>query len=250
MIKAQPNGDHLFVDGKRCHRNDGLIFTPADGPYTAAASSSRLMKWKYADHLTADFRFKFTSTGHMAMVGGDNKREEEWAGFDLSQQSDWDRLTADMAASNNPSEAIIECGYAYESRKWTYVLLRTDKSRPNHKTVVAAVLNAISENITLEELVARVPVIPSEDEWEKTHPEIFYQKPFSTQPEESPGSVVDLPSTPIESPIQYHPLNVSPVSSFSSSSTTSTSANPPSPISFGNSVSPLPDEKKGQEWMQ
>jgi len=217
LIKPQPNGEHLFDDGKRCHRNDGLIFTPAEEPYKPY-SSSKVMKWKYADHLTADFRFQFTSTGHAAFIGGNNKQDEEWAGFDLAHQSDWDRLTLDMATSANPSEAIIECGYVPQSQKWTYVLLRTDKPRPNHKTVVASMLNAVCENISMEELVSRIPMSPSQDDWEKTHPSTLHQNLHSKQPEESPSSIVDLPSTPVESPIQYHLHSVSPSSSLSVSS--------------------------------
>jgi len=167
------------------------------------------MKWKYADHLTADFRFKFTPTGHAAMVGGVNGKEEEWVGFNLAEPSDWDRLTSDMASTANPAEAIIECGYHTESKKWTYVLLRTDKSRPNHKNVVLNVLKAIDENITLSELVAIVPANPSQGP-----PEISDKK---SKQDESPGSAVDLPSTPIESPIQYQP-NASPGPSLFASS--------------------------------
>ncbi len=28
MIKTNNKGECLFIDNKRCHRNDGLIFTP------------------------------------------------------------------------------------------------------------------------------------------------------------------------------------------------------------------------------
>jgi len=236
MIKHNEKGERLFVDDKRCHRNDGLIFTPS-GPYIPY-SSSHLMKWKYCDRLTIDFLFKFTSEGHVALVGKGTDVMIDWADFDMSSD-DWAKLTSSLAKTIDPSQAVIECAYDNESHKWRFLTLRPDKDRPNHLTTVQHTLFIVKENITLEELVYRVPIHPAEDLWEQSHPEILSNNnsnndgadvteappsssssPFSSSSsnesdELSESPPVDLPSTPLPSPIV---CKSTPPSSSSSSS--------------------------------
>eukprot|EP00026_Physarum_polycephalum_P003620 Phypoly_transcript_03633.p1 GENE.Phypoly_transcript_03633~~Phypoly_transcript_03633.p1 ORF type:complete len:692 (+),score=105.06 Phypoly_transcript_03633:141-2216(+) len=226
MIKHNEKGERLFVDDKRCHRNDGLIFTPS-GPYLVY-SSSHLMKWKYCDRLTIDFLFKFTDEGHVALVGEGGDVMSNWPDFDMAQ-SDWDKLTTALATTKDPSKAVIECAFNNETQKWMFLTLRPDKDRPNHIKTVKHTLFIVNENITLEELVYRVPRKTEEDDWEETHPGLFgcdspgpqdssssidsSNSSNSSQeeeieetdsqenniPDESPN--VDLPTSPLPSPI-------------------------------------------------
>jgi mRNA guanylyltransferase len=204
MIKHNEKGERLFVDDKRCHRNDGLIFTPS-GPYLPYASS-HLIKWKYGDRLTIDFLFKFTSEGHVALVGEGGEVKSDWKGFDLLPD-DWNKLTTALATTKHPDQAVIECAYDYKSDKWRFLTLRPDKDRPNHRTTVQHTLFIVKENITIEELVNRVPILNMEDDhWEEDHTEIedSQEEPILTDalsnaPDSSP--TVDLPSTPLPSPI-------------------------------------------------
>jgi mRNA guanylyltransferase len=170
MIKHNEKGERLFVDDKRCHRNDGLIFTPS-GPYLVY-SSSHLMKWKYCDRLTIDFLFKFTDEGHVALVGQGGDVMVNWPDFDMLPH-DWDKLTSALATTRDPSKAVIECAFNNETQKWMFLCLRPDKDRPNHIKTVQHTLFIVNENITLEELVHRVPLKTEDDDWEETHPEML-----------------------------------------------------------------------------
>jgi hypothetical protein len=215
MIKHNEKGERLFVDDKRCHRNDGLIFTPS-GPYIPY-SSSHLMKWKYCDRLTIDFLFKFTDEGHVALVGKGGDVMIDWPDFDLTP-GDWGKLTSSLAKTLDPSQAVIECAYDNEIDKWRFLTLRPDKDRPNHLTTVQHTLFIVKENITLEELVYRIPIRYDQDDWEQMHPEICSaNEDISSAPPSAPSSssssspqsdelsedspTVDLPSTPLPSPL-------------------------------------------------
>lgn len=186
MIKHNEKGERLFVDDKRCHRNDGLIFTPT-GPYLPY-SSSHLMKWKYCDRLTIDFLFKFTDEGHEALVGQGGDVMVNWPDFDMAP-ADWDKLTSSLAKTKDPSKAVIECAFNHETQKWMFNTLRPDKDRPNHITTVQHTLFIVNENITLEELVYRVPIKTEADDWEENHPEIFAKKETEIESVDTPISI-------------------------------------------------------------
>lgn len=50
---------------------------------------------------------------------------------------------------------------------WRFHLERTDKNHPNHISVVFDTMEAISENITENELAQRIPCSYANDTWER-----------------------------------------------------------------------------------
>jgi hypothetical protein len=202
MIKIQETGERLFIDERRCHRNDGLIFT-LDGPYLPY-SSSHLMKWKYVDRLTIDFRLKILPNDrYSTTVGAGKNKEQEIRNFDMTTDN-WEKLKADIQKSRNPNGAIIECAFDAVKGQWCYLNLRPDKDMPNHYNTMENMKRIVVENITMEELVYRVPKDTASDDWEKIHPELFLPRRASSPvSDKSPSSVVDLPATPVDSPLSY-----------------------------------------------
>lgn len=92
------------------------------------------MKWKYADRLTIDFRFKILSDGryvfsvvavvglissdrHSFTVGAGRNKETEIRDFDMSAEN-FEKLLSDIKKTRNHREAIIEC--AFDAAKYVY----------------------------------------------------------------------------------------------------------------------------------
>ena len=60
----------------------------------------------------------------------------------------------------------------YKRGQWCYLNLRPDKDMPNHYNTMENMKRIVVENITMEELVYRVPKDTASDDWEKIHPEV------------------------------------------------------------------------------
>lgn len=67
------------------------------------------------------------------------------------------RLKADSQATK---QKIAEIGLDPETGEWYYVMMRSDKKRPNHISTVLGTLMELAESLTTEELRYRMNVPP------------------------------------------------------------------------------------------
>eukprot|EP01102_Stenamoeba_stenopodia_P019955 TRINITY_DN7637_c0_g1_i1.p1 TRINITY_DN7637_c0_g1~~TRINITY_DN7637_c0_g1_i1.p1 ORF type:complete len:686 (+),score=120.98 TRINITY_DN7637_c0_g1_i1:243-2300(+) len=154
---TKPSGTY-FVDQKRYHKTDGIIFTP-EQPY-ATRGVHNLYKWKLPTHLTIDFKLSTRQDGKMSLLcrGNDGDVEVSYVEF---IQKDRDRLERDRqkvahSASRAPPTIIIEARYDIWKGLWRYHGIRTDKSTANHIRIAFETMVSIAENVTLDELYYRL----------------------------------------------------------------------------------------------
>jgi len=155
MIKTV-NGQRCYIDEKRHHRTDGLIFTPRDDPYHAK-STDNLFKWKYLEELSIDLAAHFnkkTNALHWSYVGP--RGDEE---FPIQLRADDSiRLTRYMSVQKE-NTLIVELCFDNKSSCWKFKCIRTDKAKANFRTTVTSTQDSIIENITEKELLQQHPPV-------------------------------------------------------------------------------------------
>lgn len=139
------------------HENDGLIFTPVVDPYQAG-TCERLLKWKPSELNTVDFKL---------CIDHDQSSEEERYALLVGTRGGEHR----HFAFHRPDKAldsldgrIIECRCVPHAEEgapptWQFVRVRADKIMANNERVVDKIINSIRDNVTSEELIARIPAI-------------------------------------------------------------------------------------------
>lgn len=126
------------------HEPDGLIFQPAEEPYTSGTSPF-VLKWKPPSMNSVDFRLKIV-TEHGEGIVPKKIGRLYVCGPDTFFSTI--KLTKDLREMNNK---IIECKYV--DGKWIYMRERTDKSFPNSLKTAEAVCKSIVEPVTSEMLL-------------------------------------------------------------------------------------------------
>lgn len=179
---AAAAGHRLYRDGVRVNGTDGIIFTPADCSYTdmfrSATSATPLLKWKYQDENTVDFRLRVedlekddVSSGASAGVAppgmrhvpllvslGGRAGEQAVARTTLSL-AECDAYMALADRLGVPS-LIVECAYDVLASTWRIKRVRDRKTRANHIATAWQTLETMAEHITREELVMRLSATP------------------------------------------------------------------------------------------
>eukprot|EP01113_Clastostelium_recurvatum_P041588 TRINITY_DN662_c0_g1_i1.p1 TRINITY_DN662_c0_g1~~TRINITY_DN662_c0_g1_i1.p1 ORF type:complete len:690 (+),score=156.10 TRINITY_DN662_c0_g1_i1:38-2107(+) len=166
-IHQKDNGEgvieRVYADGKRCHHTDGLIFTP-NLPYLAY-TAQQVMKWKYVDKLTIDFKLKMRNGRWFLMCQGTEGKDIECREANFSK-SDADHITRDRLRSRDRENMVIECSFDLKTGMWKYHGPRPDKNKANFITIVIDTMEVVAENITPEELRYRIPRDLKHDDWE------------------------------------------------------------------------------------
>jgi len=174
--------DRIYDDGKkRRHKTDGFILTPNDA--YSPKGTANLFKWKYSDLLSIDFQIVPDNHGTLMLAcGGEGDRLIVCRQLELLEEDEnkvkqiieSNRLLrrferdAHNAWLRRPAGAIIlEMTYDPAFGVWRYHLERTDKSKPNHITVVFDTMEAIAENITEAEIYYRLVRSPEYDNWDQ-----------------------------------------------------------------------------------
>eukprot|EP00011_Vannellida_sp_DIVA3-517-6-12_P010664 CAMPEP_0114625840 /NCGR_PEP_ID=MMETSP0168-20121206/11472_1 /TAXON_ID=95228 ORGANISM="Vannella sp., Strain DIVA3 517/6/12" /NCGR_SAMPLE_ID=MMETSP0168 /ASSEMBLY_ACC=CAM_ASM_000044 /LENGTH=661 /DNA_ID=CAMNT_0001837123 /DNA_START=37 /DNA_END=2018 /DNA_ORIENTATION=- len=165
------------ADKKRHHLTDGFIFTPND-PYRPKGTDN-LFKWKYIDLLSVDFRVNLRSGDNARMFTcmGKGSEEVECRQVELSEQ---DREIVERIMTRRRKafpkiqddewlkhdRLILEVAYDPQVGLWRFHTERPDKERANHVTVLFDTMEAIAENVTVEELFYRLLRSPEQDDWQ------------------------------------------------------------------------------------
>lgn len=162
----EEHGERYYVDEKRHHKTDGIIFTP-DEKYQPKTCQN-LFKWKYIEMWSIDLKVGFSHQAKRLLsfsCQGDHGYEVP---YDLNLKSDdFNRLLKDIQVQRNRNNIIVECSFDHWSGDWKYLKIRSDKVKPNYIKIVFDTLEAISENIPKEELLYRVPIEPGDDHWKQ-----------------------------------------------------------------------------------
>lgn len=172
QIATDSEKRRIYTEGdgvKRCHLTDGLIIAPANLPY-AFGTCFTMFKWKYVDLQSIDFLLRFEQPlepHHRVSQASANQRRVELH-INMNQgrtsrckttellQKDFEQLMSDLAANgmNSHSDKIIaEMAFEPLDSTWRYHRLRTDKKNPNHISIAFDTMEAIAENVTIDDIL-------------------------------------------------------------------------------------------------
>ena len=161
-------GDALRING-----TDGLVFTPSDVSYRdlaklGSAAPLPLLKWKFTEENTVDFRVNLDDLDRAAMgrvaVGGGGAAARPVPLFVSTGREERDvcelEITpkgaaayAALAQRLHKDSLIIECAFVPARSAWVARRVRDKKTRANHIKTAWNTLEALVENISEAELV-------------------------------------------------------------------------------------------------
>jgi len=146
---------HVFAEQRgnpqkqRSNLNDGLIFTPEKQPYIQDPSRP-ILKWKWYEHNTVDFVVKDEGKNELSLLTG-LKNGSEHLFATAPAPDNWDALKLESGPSS-----VFEVGYDKAKGSWKILHPRKDKNRPNFITVAVSTMEALIQDITVDELLKTV----------------------------------------------------------------------------------------------
>jgi hypothetical protein len=156
-IRVLENGEHEFYDQGRNRRNknDGLIFTADDDNYLQNDKKNSLLKWKWLEHNTVDFKLIAP-----LWKRGENELELYCGGYGSSdilirKQTVSDEIREmldDAFLESNTSSLVYECKYDRNESCWRILHRRADKNEANFVTTVLSTMETMVDNVTIEEI--------------------------------------------------------------------------------------------------
>lgn len=174
QIATDSEGRRIYTEGdgsKRCHLTDGLIMAPGNVPYTFGTCHT-MFKWKYVDLQSIDFllRFEHPLESHIPphAAGASHRKVELHINLGGRTtrcktteliQSDFEKIFQDLYENrmNARSDGIIaEMAFEPKDSTWRYHRLRTDKKKPNHISIAFDTMEAIAENVTIDDILLAV----------------------------------------------------------------------------------------------
>ncbi len=169
-IKRSEGGDRIFSDSRRCHKTDGIIFTPVNSSYRPTTAAP-ILKWKFLDKQSVDLKLRFDQRHERWMLycTGDRGSEIELRALDLSA-ADTAKISDDMRTNQHRTDdggVVIELSYDVWGGRWHYQTIRADKQVGNNVRTVFDTLEVIAENVTEQELCYRLPRAPGDDRWQQ-----------------------------------------------------------------------------------
>ncbi|KAI9500367.1 hypothetical protein BX070DRAFT_230663 [Coemansia spiralis] len=163
---------HTEVIPKLKHKSDGYIFTSAQAPYTPG-TCDKIIKWKPSNENSVDFRISLEMgrVRLLAFAGKKNGRDDYTYFEDLAmREGDWEKHFANIEELNGRIiEVVWDPEYAPPG-KWRFLRFRDDKLESNYIGVVQSIMDSISDNIELDELLAYMDQIRAM--WKTRHGEV------------------------------------------------------------------------------
>lgn len=159
----QEGNERFYVDAKRHHKTDGIVFTP-DVPYQPR-TCKELFKWKYMDEWSIDLKIHFKPEPEplsFSCVDSEGKDVP----YPLVLKPDHLARLKNDVAGRKTNIIIVECSFDFWTGEWNYKMIRTDKSKANFIRIVFDTLEAVCENITSQELMYRMAASPGQDDWQ------------------------------------------------------------------------------------
>ncbi|KAJ2909198.1 Dcp1p-Dcp2p decapping enzyme complex alpha subunit [Coemansia aciculifera] len=140
------------------HKSDGLIFTSVQAPYTPG-TCDKIIKWKPASENSVDFKIQVADAASLDI------RLLVWQGG--SEYSEYGRLAIRPQDFNQGAlqgirgpqelngricEVVLDSSYAPPGQ-WRFMRFRDDKPHGNHISTVAKIIDSMSDNLELSELI-------------------------------------------------------------------------------------------------
>lgn len=175
QIATDSEGRRIYTEGdgtKRCHLTDGLIMAPGNVPYCFGTCFT-MFKWKYVDLQSIDFmlRFEHPLESHVPLHAARPSNRKVELHININQgrtsrcktteliQSDFETLMRDLSKCNMSARSdriIAEMAFEPKDSTWRYHRLRTDKKNPNHISIAFDTMEAIAENVSIDDVLAAV----------------------------------------------------------------------------------------------
>jgi hypothetical protein len=111
-VKRNESGERVYVDNRRNHKTDGVIFTPVNSPYRPTPAAP-ILKWKFVDKLSADLKIMFDARQQKWCLycTGDRHIDIEVRSVEFSPE-DTARLSDDIREhQSGDGTYVIECTY-------------------------------------------------------------------------------------------------------------------------------------------
>jgi hypothetical protein len=201
---AAPALHRTYRDGVRVNGTDGVVFTPVHCSYrdmfASGTSAQPLLKWKYLDENTIDFRLRrddlesgggggggssgggyggfgggagdgFGSAASAAAGGSASGMRQIPLYVSLGKPGEQQvaRTALTLAACDaylalcdrlRVESLIVECAYDTAESTWRIKRVRDRKTRANHINTAWQTLETVAENITRDELIVRLSAAP------------------------------------------------------------------------------------------
>lgn len=148
------------------HRSDGLILTPNGLPHTGK-KNKLLFKWKAPGDNTIDLRLAdpvdaepdYTAVSLDGL--GDPYQAYKLQTWDTSEYFDFCEIAMsserwyaiEVGQPDERAGIILECRFNFERNLWVPVNIRQDKIVPNDVTTIRKTIEAMVENLTIDELL-------------------------------------------------------------------------------------------------
>lgn len=126
------------------HEPDGLIFQPADDPYSPGQSPN-VLKWKPLSLNSVDFKLK------IMVESGDGILPRKIGNLFVGGCSSPYGTIKFTKSIKELDNKIIECNF--DKGQWVFMRERTDKSFPNSYQTAEAVCKSIREPVTTHDLL-------------------------------------------------------------------------------------------------
>ncbi|KAI8622537.1 mRNA capping enzyme, catalytic domain-containing protein [Chytriomyces sp. MP71] len=144
------------------HKNDGVIFTARDAPYTIG-TCQKMLKWKPSEENTVDFKLDGPDPEgrfYLMLWKGGRDGHEMFGEFTLDEDmyQEW--------IQNPPSGKIAECRYDPNwPGEWRFSRFRDDKENANHESVYHSIMESIRDNVDAQAIIDHAPII--RDHWKQ-----------------------------------------------------------------------------------
>ena len=162
---AGPICHRLYNNGINVNGTDGLIFTPEQRSYRELLSGTpQIIKWKFTDENTVDFRVYTKDFDKVADYKGPQQYHTVPLYISLGMD---DRQVCSTSVTVEEASAyyilgqrlkleslIVECAFQPKLSTWKIKKIRDKKSKANSLRTAWSTLEAVTENITPEELVS------------------------------------------------------------------------------------------------
>jgi len=129
---------------------DGIIFMPLRWRYVKGYNK-QIMKWKEPNLQSIDFLVKPYKGFHE----GDNPKGSNIPVYGLFVQAKKGLVLFDITEEDleGLEGKIVECTYNIMEKRWKYLRVREERSKPNGDWVAEGIWKCIEEDLTFEELL-------------------------------------------------------------------------------------------------
>ena len=157
---------------KRFYKCDGVLFTPAKGPYKVKGNEM-ILKWKFLEKQSIDFHVEMSGRGDQLHLYCEADRNNRTLCRRLPLTEETKHQCAELLNHMNRrphgqqhQPNIAEFAFDTLDGSWKFHCLRSDKNKANHTTVACDTLEAIAQNITSQELIYRTQRPTQHDDWD------------------------------------------------------------------------------------